>query len=176
MGLMLNNQPIKGEVHLGKQTIGKMYYNNKLVYENYLESDTLLYGGNPIQSTFNLDKVNDTCSNIRGIRIYFNAHGDNTLRVTLPTDRAYVYFDKIGLPTYIDVTREELLSGFSYSYSKIGNTFTIRPSNGTEYNGLIRKIDSGKIKFSNGVCEYTPFSIYEYDWPWYSYITKITAL
>ena len=43
MGLMLNNQPIKGEVHLGKQTIGKIYYNHKLVYENMLASGTVVF-------------------------------------------------------------------------------------------------------------------------------------
>ena len=40
---MLNNQPIKGEVYLGEQVVGKMYYNNKLVYENGLPSGTVVF-------------------------------------------------------------------------------------------------------------------------------------
>lgn len=48
---MLNNQPIKGEVHLGKQTIGKMYYNHELVYENMLASGTVLWEGRIVNAT-----------------------------------------------------------------------------------------------------------------------------
>lgn len=43
MGLMLNNHPIKGEMYLGEQVVGKMYYNNKLVYENGLPSGTVVF-------------------------------------------------------------------------------------------------------------------------------------
>lgn len=79
MGLMLNNQPIKGEVHLGKQTIGKMYYNHELVYENMLASGTVIWSGN-LSYWFKskepgninlLENVNDDWSNLRGLAITF---------------------------------------------------------------------------------------------------------
>lgn len=79
MGLMLNNQPIKAEVHLGKQTIGKMYYNNKLVYENMLASGTVVfdeasYISETKSTTITLKNVKAGMTNIsKGLNVYFYA-------------------------------------------------------------------------------------------------------
>lgn len=77
MGLMLNNQPIKGEVHLGKQTIGKMYYNHELVYENVLPSGTVVFdealsiSGNTT-TKITLKNVEVGMTNIsKGLNVYF---------------------------------------------------------------------------------------------------------
>ena len=92
MGLMLNNQPIKGEVHLGKQTIGKMYYNHELVYENMLASGTVIWSGNLNYLFKNeepgninlLENVNDDWSNLKGLAITFqtreSGHPTRTLK------------------------------------------------------------------------------------------------
>ena len=79
MGLMLNNQPIKGEVYLGKQVVGKMYYNNKLVYENMLASGTVIWEGdtdvskkdtsNYKNNYIKLEKINNDWSNLAGLEI-----------------------------------------------------------------------------------------------------------
>ena len=81
MGLMLNNKPIKGEVHLGKQTIGKMYYNHELVYENALPSGTVVFDdylslseNKTIQIT--LKNVEVGMTNIsKGLNVYFDING-----------------------------------------------------------------------------------------------------
>lgn len=92
---MLNNQPIKGEVHLGKQTIGKMYYNNKLVYENMLASGTVIWEGdtnvskedtsNYKNNYIKLEKINNDWSNLAGLEInwYLDPNSQTTYSATV---------------------------------------------------------------------------------------------
>lgn len=95
MGLMLNNQPIKGEVHLGEQVIGKMYYNNKLVYENMLASGTVIWEGDKNVSEkgtnyyknnyIKLEKIKNDWSNLAGLEInwYFDSDSSDTYSATV---------------------------------------------------------------------------------------------
>ena len=95
MGLMLNNQPIKGEVHLGKQTIGKMYYNHELVYENMLASGTVIWEGdtdvskkdtsNYKNNYIKLEKINNDWSNLAGLEInwYLDPNPQTTYSATV---------------------------------------------------------------------------------------------
>ena len=88
---MLNNQPIKGEVHLGKQTIGKMYYNHELVYENMLASGTVIWSGdlnylfksNAVGNINLLENVNDDWSNLKGLAITFQTRDKSQLFITI---------------------------------------------------------------------------------------------
>lgn len=81
MGLMLNNQPIKGEVHLGKQTIGKIYYNHELVYENMLASGTVVFDetlniSGTTTTEITLKNVEAGMTNIsKGLNVYFDIAG-----------------------------------------------------------------------------------------------------
>jgi len=76
MGLMLNNQPIKGEVHLGKQTIGKMYYNSELVYERHVKSGTVLWEGKTTAGGGGSAEIPlsgiDANSRLKGLVIFYN--------------------------------------------------------------------------------------------------------
>ena len=92
MGLMLNNQPIKGEVHLGKQTIGKMYYNHELVYENMLASGTVVFDetlniSDSTTTKITLKNVKVGMTNIsKGLNVYFRITGIGTYKKFVSVD------------------------------------------------------------------------------------------
>ena len=123
MGLMLNNQPIKGEVHLGKQTIGKMYYNHELVYENMLASGTVLfYDSNQRTLKTNKDNIialNEVSSDWSNVK--------NGIRVSWA-------MAKLDDDIYSDVTKEQLESGYEIRkpYGSVG--MNIKIANGNSIN------------------------------------------